>query len=151
MFFSALKTRSVQAPRHQRTYITTLPIATRVPSLRWTTRPSVRARSFSCVFLICWQLVFYIRNNCVCHVNGVGNKLVLNLFYRHQVLPYAIQRLKSAGYQLVTLAECLGKPPYQSVGSPGTPDVSPLPSCSHPLAFLALFLISKFSQANWHC
>jgi len=45
----------------------------------------------------------------------------------HQVLPYAIQRLKSAGYRLVTLAECLGKPAYQSVVAPGVPD------------------------ANWHC
>jgi len=42
----------------------------------------------------------------------------------HQVLPYAIQRLKSAGYNLVTVAECLGMPAYQSVGAPGTPDGS---------------------------
>ncbi|KAK0205058.1 carbohydrate esterase family 4 protein [Desarmillaria ectypa] len=42
----------------------------------------------------------------------------------HQVLPYAIDRLQAAGYRLVTLAECLGEAPYQSVGSPGTPDVS---------------------------
>ncbi|KAG8686469.1 Carbohydrate esterase 4 protein, partial [Ceratobasidium sp. 395] len=35
-----------------------------------------------------------------------------------QVLPYAIQKLQAAGYQLVTVAECLGKQPYQSVGSP---------------------------------
>ncbi len=42
----------------------------------------------------------------------------------HQVLPYVIDRLQAAGYRLVTLAECLGEAPYQSVGSPGTPDVS---------------------------
>lgn len=42
----------------------------------------------------------------------------------HEVLPYAIQRLQSAGYRLVTLAECLGMQPYQSVGAPGTPDAS---------------------------
>ncbi|KAF9457977.1 carbohydrate esterase family 4 protein [Collybia nuda] len=35
-----------------------------------------------------------------------------------ETLPYAIQRLQSAGYKLVTLAECLGKPAYQSVGAP---------------------------------
>jgi len=40
------------------------------------------------------------------------------------VLPYAISRLQGAGYRLVTVAECLGLPPYQSVGSPQTPDVS---------------------------
>jgi len=42
----------------------------------------------------------------------------------HQVLPYAIQKLQAAGYTLVTLAECLGLSPYQSVGAPGTPDSS---------------------------
>ncbi|KAG9081234.1 Carbohydrate esterase 4 protein, partial [Ceratobasidium sp. 392] len=36
----------------------------------------------------------------------------------HTVLPYAIEKLQAAGYQLVTVAECLGKQPYQSVGSP---------------------------------
>ncbi|KAG9083542.1 Carbohydrate esterase 4 protein, partial [Ceratobasidium sp. 392] len=36
----------------------------------------------------------------------------------HTVLPYAIQQLQAAGYQLVTVAECLGKQPYQSEGSP---------------------------------
>jgi peptidoglycan/xylan/chitin deacetylase (PgdA/CDA1 family) len=45
----------------------------------------------------------------------------------HQVLPYAIQKLQAAGYQLVTLAECLGMPAYQSVVAPGTRD------------------------SNWHC
>ncbi|CAA7264881.1 unnamed protein product [Cyclocybe aegerita] len=38
------------------------------------------------------------------------------------VLPYAIQRLQSAGYRLVTLAECVGQPAYQSFTTPGTPD-----------------------------
>jgi len=42
----------------------------------------------------------------------------------HQVLPYAIQKLQQAGYQLVTLAECLDMAPYQSVQAPGTRDVS---------------------------
>ena len=54
---------------------------------------------------------------------------MLILFNRHQVLPYAIQKLQAAGYQLVTVAECLGMPAYQSVVAPGTPDVSPLPFC----------------------
>ncbi|CCO29968.1 carbohydrate esterase family 4 protein [Rhizoctonia solani AG-1 IB] len=42
----------------------------------------------------------------------------------HEVIPYAIQKLQAAGYKLVTLAECLGQQPYQSVGSPQTPDAS---------------------------
>ena len=45
-----------------------------------------------------------------------------NLSY--DVLPFAIAELKKAGYKMVTLAECLGKPPYQNVTTPGTPDVS---------------------------
>ncbi|KAF5318124.1 hypothetical protein D9619_012198 [Psilocybe cf. subviscida] len=40
----------------------------------------------------------------------------------HNVLPYAVQRLKSAGYKLVTVAECLGKPAYQSVAAPQARD-----------------------------
>jgi peptidoglycan/xylan/chitin deacetylase (PgdA/CDA1 family) len=40
----------------------------------------------------------------------------------HQVLPFAISKLQAAGYNLVTLAECLGQQPYQSVGTPGTKD-----------------------------
>ncbi|KAH6919225.1 hypothetical protein BKA70DRAFT_1088206 [Coprinopsis sp. MPI-PUGE-AT-0042] len=44
--------------------------------------------------------------------------------YSYDVLPFAIAELKKAGYRMVTLAECLGKPAYQSVTTPGTPDVS---------------------------
>jgi peptidoglycan/xylan/chitin deacetylase (PgdA/CDA1 family) len=42
----------------------------------------------------------------------------------HEVVPYAIQKLKAAGYKLVTVAECLGLPRYQSVGAPGVRDSS---------------------------
>lgn len=38
------------------------------------------------------------------------------------VLPHAIQVLKAAGYNLVTVAECLGLPPYLSIGQAGTKD-----------------------------
>ncbi|SJL04981.1 uncharacterized protein ARMOST_08352 [Armillaria ostoyae] len=38
------------------------------------------------------------------------------------VLPHAIEVLKRAGYNLVTVAECLGLPPYLSVGKAGTKD-----------------------------
>ncbi|KAJ1301560.1 hypothetical protein OPQ81_008808 [Rhizoctonia solani] len=40
------------------------------------------------------------------------------------LIPYVIPKLQAAGYKLVTLAECLGEQPYQSVGSPQTPDAS---------------------------
>ncbi|KAG8939174.1 Carbohydrate esterase 4 protein [Tulasnella sp. 419] len=39
----------------------------------------------------------------------------------HEVLPYAIGLLKSKGYQMVTMAECLGLEPYASKGTPETP------------------------------
>lgn len=42
----------------------------------------------------------------------------------YDVLPYAIEKLQAAGYNMVTLAECLGESPYQSVGSAGVNDVS---------------------------
>ncbi|ESK89270.1 chitin deacetylase [Moniliophthora roreri MCA 2997] len=35
----------------------------------------------------------------------------------HEVLPYAIEKLQTAGYQLVTVAECLGMDPYLTVGT----------------------------------
>jgi len=38
-----------------------------------------------------------------------------------QTLPYAIDRLQSAGYRLVTVAECLGMKPYRSIGVPSSP------------------------------
>jgi len=41
-----------------------------------------------------------------------------------QVLPYAIQKLQAAGYRLVTLAECVGLPPYQSTQAPGVRDAT---------------------------
>lgn len=40
-------------------------------------------------------------------------------FGRHTVLPKAISVLKSAGFRLVTVAECLGQPAYK--GTPGAP------------------------------
>lgn len=38
----------------------------------------------------------------------------------HQVLPHAISVLKAKGYRLVTVADCLGLPAYQNVGTPQT-------------------------------
>ena len=42
------------------------------------------------------------------------------LLFRYDVLPYAIDLLKSRGYQLVTVAECLNMDPYLSRGEPET-------------------------------
>ena len=42
---------------------------------------------------------------------------------RFDVLPFAIQVLQGAGYNLVTLAECVGLDAYQWVGNPQTPGV----------------------------
>ncbi|KAF8335686.1 carbohydrate esterase family 4 protein [Cantharellus anzutake] len=40
----------------------------------------------------------------------------------HELLPYAIQQLQSAGYQLVALSVCLGIDPYLSQGAPSKKD-----------------------------
>ena len=42
---------------------------------------------------------------------------------RFDVLPFAINVLQQAGYDLVTLAECVGQNPYQWVSNPQTPGV----------------------------
>ncbi|KAF6765800.1 carbohydrate esterase family 4 protein [Ephemerocybe angulata] len=41
-----------------------------------------------------------------------------------QVLPFAIQKLQAAGYRLVSVAECVGKPAYINVGPPQARDGS---------------------------
>ncbi|KAM6490148.1 carbohydrate esterase family 4 protein [Amanita muscaria] len=55
-----------------------------------------------------------------------SNLLALNheVHGKTETIPYAIQKLQAAGYRLVTVAECLGKNPYQSVGSPAPYDPS---------------------------
>jgi hypothetical protein len=42
----------------------------------------------------------------------------------HVVLPRAIGILQAKGYKLVTVAECLGVEPYQSVSAPQTVNLS---------------------------
>ncbi|KAJ7152769.1 carbohydrate esterase family 4 protein [Mycena filopes] len=39
-----------------------------------------------------------------------------------QVIPYVVPKLLAAGYEMVTVSECLGVDPYSFVGSPGTRD-----------------------------
>lgn len=54
----------------------------------------------------------------LCSIDGVRIVLALmrsfaNMFLlRHTVVPYILPRLQQAGYRLVTLAECLGRPAY---------------------------------------
>ncbi|KAJ1308668.1 hypothetical protein OPQ81_004361 [Rhizoctonia solani] len=40
----------------------------------------------------------------------------------NDVIPYAIQQFKAKGYNMVTVAECLGQSPYKSTGSPSPRD-----------------------------
>ena len=60
-------------------------------------------------------------------------------FYRHEVLPYAIEKLQKAGYKLVTVAECLGQQPYHSQGPPSARDV-----CQVFSFFTGVFLTTFF-------
>ncbi|KAF8162753.1 carbohydrate esterase family 4 protein [Crassisporium funariophilum] len=57
--------------------------------------------------------------------NSIANQrpsTLLALNHETIVVQYAITRLQSAGYSLVTLAECIGAPAYQSVVAAGTRD-----------------------------
>ncbi|KAG8753483.1 Carbohydrate esterase 4 protein, partial [Ceratobasidium sp. 423] len=40
----------------------------------------------------------------------------------HQVIPYALKQIKAKGYKMVTVAECLGREPYQAATSPSARD-----------------------------
>lgn len=42
----------------------------------------------------------------------------------NDIVPTVVPQLLAAGYNLVTVAQCLGDDPYQSVGQPGTRDDS---------------------------
>jgi hypothetical protein len=42
----------------------------------------------------------------------------------YDVIPYALQQLHAKGYRFVSVAQCLGVAPYQSVQAPQTPTVS---------------------------
>ena len=57
------------------------------------------------------------RNVCICFPPKILPIFHCDSFTSHKVIPYAIQKLKGAGYNLVTVAECLGMQPYQSVGA----------------------------------
>jgi hypothetical protein len=66
----------------------------------------------------------HFRNHSVCIYRISPVKLRSQLFVSEQVLPSIIGNFQAAGYQLVTVAECLGAQPYQTVGSPAARDVS---------------------------
>ncbi|KAJ6512562.1 carbohydrate esterase family 4 protein [Mycena sanguinolenta] len=61
----------------------------------------------------------------------------------YRVLPYAISQLKAGGYNMVSVATCLGLEPYHSVGEPGTPDVC-LRSTAESCSMLTLFISSGY-------
>ncbi|CAE6439118.1 Chitin deacetylase [Rhizoctonia solani] len=42
----------------------------------------------------------------------------------HQVIPYALKKIKEKGYRMVTVAECLGQKPYQAQTEPAHRDES---------------------------
>ena len=64
----------------------------------------------------------------------------------HVIVPYAIQALQSAGYQLVTVAECLGVEPYQNVT---TPETVSLVLC--PIRFNVADFFPRYLQGSWSC
>ena len=80
------------------------------------------------IFSLAWRIKFpkqkQLRKSC-CRPKGISvQRIDPSPLHRSQVLPYAISKLQGAGYRLVTVAECLGLPAYQSVGGPQPPDVS---------------------------
>lgn len=120
----ALAIQQVQAWLHQRTCTTRPSHVIQVPYSRWTTKPLVR--TFFNTWVSSW-LSTTLTETTVYVASKSPSLFQLYLTFlssRHQVLPYAIKRLQAAGYRLVTLAECLGQAPYQSVGTPSAPDVS---------------------------
>jgi hypothetical protein len=72
---------------------------------------------------------------------------ILTFTYSTEVLPHAIAVLQKAGYNLVTLAECLGQQPYQQVVAPQAPDVSSL-TISPPTSLSYLLLSSQRGHVN---
>jgi hypothetical protein len=68
--------------------------------------------------------MFPFRNHCVRNYYTSPVKLRSQLFANEQVLPSIIGNFQNAGYQLVTMAECLSVQLDQTVGSPAARDVS---------------------------
>lgn len=60
--------------------------------------------------------------------------------HSEQVVPYAIKLLQSKGYQLVTVAECLGLQAYINVTTPETPEVASILFASLPISTHSLSL-----------
>jgi len=60
----------------------------------------------------------------------------------HVIVPHAIQVLQQNGYRLVTVAECLGMEPYQSVGQPEQVSRNVCPF---------FWILTTCVQGNWSC
>jgi hypothetical protein len=86
----------------------------------------------------------------VCSVGGVNvicslpSYLLITEPTAHVVIPHAIKVLQDKGYKLVTVAECLGMKPYQSVSDPQNVCFS-IFVVTYPL--IAMF----YSQGSWTC
>jgi hypothetical protein len=95
-----------------------------------------------------YLLIFFLknRNNRVSPLSFIDNLLThcadIFLLDRHQTLQYAITKLKNAGYKLVTVAECVGKSPYQSVAAPQSRTVS-LPILLKPIRPNVVLIYSR--------
>lgn len=94
--------------------------------LRLCMRRIVRASfyPFQFVLLNVWRCSQWGRRKFYPPFFSVHNWCNGSPLFRHEFLPYAMQKLKAAGYQMVTVAECLGEEPYQWTTTPGTKDVS---------------------------
>lgn len=64
----------------------------------------------------------------------------------YEVIQNVVPKLLSAGYQLVTIADCLGVDPYQSVSSPGKRDSTW--TCDGKLRTLFMNLVGSSGQAR---
>jgi hypothetical protein len=100
------------------------------------------------VNLFC-RIIMFFRNK---RVNILFSYLFFlmrrNVFYRHEVLPYAIKVLQAAGYDLVTVAECLGEDPYLRVEDPSVRDVCQVLSFFSGIFYKLVFFLW---QDTWHC
>lgn len=87
----------------------TLSKPNQTPSLRWTMMCISKLRAYSSLHGP--------------YITGFWTRPPICSFYSQVIVPFAIKALKDAGYRLVTLAECLGKPAYQWQAAPQARDV----------------------------
>ncbi|KAJ7128429.1 carbohydrate esterase family 4 protein [Mycena epipterygia] len=88
--------------------------------------------------------------------NDVANARVTNaLILEHEteettattLVPYALNVFKSKGYNLVTMAQCLGVDPYQAIGNPQQQSVG-LPHRAQPFHLPNFYIV--LLDVRWH-